>query len=109
MPVRVVFTWRLDASLPLPELERQIQDAPFVTGSGDDWLQYGTFKVTLDGGMTIGTAYQRQPYGPFGRQLYGQTDAASHQEVKGVRCWFWEAVAERPQHGHTRAWQSCFQ
>src|SRR5262249_49411228 len=27
-----------------------------------------------DGGMTIGTAYQRSPYGPFGRQLYGHAN-----------------------------------
>jgi predicted amidohydrolase YtcJ len=30
--------------------------------------------VILDGGQSVGTAYQRIPYGPFGRQLYGQTD-----------------------------------
>ena len=24
--------------------------------------------------MTIGTAYQRYPYGPFGKQLYGKTN-----------------------------------
>ena len=81
LPVRVVLTWRLDAALPVPELERQIRDAPFAAGEGDDWLRWGTFKVTLDGGMTIGTAYQRQPYGPFGRQLYGQTDPASRGQL----------------------------
>jgi len=37
-------------------------------------LKFGAFKLTLDGGMTIGTAYQRYPYGPFGKQLYGKTD-----------------------------------
>ena len=30
--------------------------------------------VTLDGGQSVGTAYQRVPYGAFGRQLYGQTN-----------------------------------
>ena len=30
--------------------------------------------MTLDGGQSVGTAYQRMPYGPFGKQLYGQTD-----------------------------------
>ncbi len=72
LPIRTVLTWRLDASKPIQELERQIRNAPYTSGTGDEWLKFGTFKVTLDGGMTIGTAYQRQPYGPFGRQLYGQ-------------------------------------
>jgi predicted amidohydrolase YtcJ len=45
-----------------------------VTNQGDDWLRFAAFKLTLDGGMTIGTAYQRYPYGPFGKQLYGKTN-----------------------------------
>jgi len=74
LPIRTVLTWRLDASRPTAEVVRQIQSAAFTTNTGDEWLKFGPFKVTLDGGMTIGTAYQRQPYGPFGRQLYGQTN-----------------------------------
>jgi len=73
LPVRTVLTWRLDASRPVEDLVRQIHAAPYTPDAGDEWLKFGTFKVTLDGGMTIGTAFQRQPYGPFGRQLYGQT------------------------------------
>ena len=34
----------------------------------------------MDGGMTIGTAYQRVPYGEFGEQLYGQT----HPDDRGL-------------------------
>jgi hypothetical protein len=74
LPIRAVLTWRIDASRPLEEITRQIRSAPYATGKGDAWLKFGALKVTLDGGMTIGTAYQRQPYGPFGRQLYGHTD-----------------------------------
>jgi predicted amidohydrolase YtcJ len=74
LPVRVVMTWRLDASRPTEEVVRQIQSADYTTGSGDAWLKFGAFKVTMDGGMTIGTAYQRVPYGEFGEQLYGQTN-----------------------------------
>jgi len=65
LPVRVVMTWRLDASRPAEELVRQIQSADYTTRSGDAWLKFGAFKVTMDGGMTIGTAYQRVPYGEF--------------------------------------------
>src|SRR6266571_1963541 len=74
LPVRVVMTWRLDAARPTEEVVRQIQSADYSTGAGDPWLKFGAFKVTMDGGMTIGTAYQRVPYGEFGEQLYGQTN-----------------------------------
>ena len=57
-----------------PTLQQQIESAPYTTNSGDSWLKFGAFKLILDGGMTIGTAYQRHPYGPFGKQLYGKTD-----------------------------------
>jgi predicted amidohydrolase YtcJ len=33
------------------------------TGAGDDWVRIGPLKVLLDGGMLIGTAYMREPWG----------------------------------------------
>jgi predicted amidohydrolase YtcJ len=33
------------------------------TGVGDDWVRIGPLKVFLDGGMLIGTAYMREPWG----------------------------------------------
>lgn len=33
------------------------------TGHGDDWVRMGPLKVLLDGGMLIGTAYMREPWG----------------------------------------------
>ncbi len=33
------------------------------TGIGDDWVRIGPLKVLLDGGMLIGTAYMREPWG----------------------------------------------
>ena len=74
LPLRVVMTWRPDGSQPTATLQQQIQSAPYKTNTGDSWLKFGTFKLTLDGGMTIGTAYQRHPYGAFGKQLYGKTN-----------------------------------
>jgi predicted amidohydrolase YtcJ len=74
LPIRVVLTWRPDAAQPTETLQQQIEAAPFTTNTGDSWLKFGTFKLTLDGGMTIGTAFQRHPYGPFGIQLYGKTN-----------------------------------
>jgi predicted amidohydrolase YtcJ len=74
LPIRAVLTWRPDGSQPAATLQQQIESAPYTTNTGDSWLKFGTFKLTLDGGMTIGTAFQRYPYGPFGKQLYGKTD-----------------------------------
>ncbi|MBI2689431.1 MAG: amidohydrolase [Acidobacteria bacterium] len=74
LPVRAVLTWRIDASRPIEQIEQEINSKTWTTNQGDDWLKFGTFKVTLDGGQSVGTAYQRMPYGPYGRQLYGQTN-----------------------------------
>lgn len=74
LPLRVTMTWWHDASKPLDELRREFESVPESTGSGDDWLRFGASKINVDGGMTIGTAYQRAPYGKFGAQLYGKTD-----------------------------------
>jgi predicted amidohydrolase YtcJ len=81
LPIRAVLTWRLNASPPPEKIAAQIRTAPYKTGTGDHWLKFGAFKVTLDGGMTIGTAYQRHPYGAFGRQLFGQTDPDSRGQL----------------------------
>jgi hypothetical protein len=74
LPVRVILTWRINAARPVEQIVSEIQASSWTTNQGDDWLRFGTFKVTLDGGQSVGTAYQRMPYGSFGRQLYGQTD-----------------------------------
>jgi predicted amidohydrolase YtcJ len=74
LPLRAVLTWRPDGQRPEAELLSAIRTTNLKTNDGDDWLRIGTFKLTLDGGMTIGTAFQRHPYGPFGQQLYGKTN-----------------------------------
>lgn len=80
LPVRVVMTWRPGFSDATKDAVERIQKAGFHTGTGDEWLKFGAFKVTMDGGMTIGTAYQRIPYGEFGEQLYGMT----HPDDRGL-------------------------
>lgn len=74
LATRLVLTWRLPSSWSTAEMLRAIEESPWTTNQGDDMLKMGSFKLTLDGGQSVGTAYQRVPYGPFGRQLYGQTD-----------------------------------
>ncbi len=74
LPVRVVMTWWVNIGRPADEIIAEVRSRPWRTNHGDDWLKFGAFKVNFDGGMTIGTAYQRVPYGEFGRQLYGKTN-----------------------------------
>jgi len=42
------------------------------TGVGDDWVRIGPLKVLLDGGMLIGTAFMREPWGE--NEAYQITD-----------------------------------
>ncbi len=74
LPLRVVMTWRPGAQQDFAEILKALKTHDFTTGTGDRRLKFGAYKVTVDGGMTIGTAYQRHPYGPFGKQLYGMTN-----------------------------------
>ncbi len=74
LPLRIVMTWRPGAAKPFAEILQELKQADFTTGTGDAMLRFGPYKVTLDGGMTIGTAYQRHPYGEFGQRLYGMTN-----------------------------------
>jgi len=74
LPLRVVMTWRPGAAKQFAEILQDLKQADFTTGTGDAMLRFGPYKVTLDGGMTIGTAYQRHPYGEFGQRLYGMTN-----------------------------------
>ena len=79
LPVRVALTWRPDASGPIDRIVDRIRNGP--KPGGDEWLRRSVYKVTLDGGMTIGTAWQRAPYGPFGVQLYGKTDSQDRGQL----------------------------
>jgi hypothetical protein len=81
LPLRVVMTWLPGSQGPVDRLVAEIQQSSWVTDQGDDWLKFGAFKVSLDGGMDAGTAYMREPYGPFGAQLYGITNPDNRGEL----------------------------
>jgi predicted amidohydrolase YtcJ len=63
LPLRITMTGRLQL--------REIPTSDWVTGRGDEWLKFGSFKVGLDGGMNAGTAKMKEPYGPYSAQLFG--------------------------------------
>jgi predicted amidohydrolase YtcJ len=73
MTVRTNVTYYIGAGGSPEEVENEIRRIPFKTGHGDEWLRVGPLKTTVDGGILIGTAYLREPYG-MKTQLYGYTD-----------------------------------
>ena len=79
MTVRTNVTYYTAAKGTPEEVAAQIRNIPFVTGWGDEWLRVGPIKTTVDGGILIGTAYLREPYGPH-TQIYGYSDP----EYQGV-------------------------
>ncbi|HSB06501.1 MAG TPA: amidohydrolase [Thermodesulfobacteriota bacterium] len=55
---------------PLDEWERMIRGIGCYSDFGDDWLSFSGIKLIMDGGMTLRTAYMREPY-PHDRTYYG--------------------------------------
>jgi predicted amidohydrolase YtcJ len=120
LPIRVALTWRPDAARPTETLVKAINTAPYHTNTGDDWLKFAAFKLTLDGGMTIGTAFQRYPYGPFGKQLYGKTDPDDRGQLfiapdklltvmRAARNHGWQLTTHDQGGGAVDAWLDCLQ
>ena len=73
LQVRTNMTIRLMGEEPIDKLLAETEQFAPLTGFGDDYLRIGGLKVVLDGGILIGTAYLRTPYGPH-TQVYGYDD-----------------------------------
>ncbi len=73
LTVRTNITILLDGEAPLADLTRHIQTLTPTTGFGDDFMRIGPLKIFLDGGILIGTAYLRAPYGEH-TEVYGFHD-----------------------------------
>ncbi|HYO83313.1 MAG TPA: amidohydrolase [Bryobacteraceae bacterium] len=73
MRVRTNLTYYITAAGTPADVEAEIRRIPAVTGWGDEWLKVGPLKTTVDGGILIGTAYLREPYGKNTR-IYGYSD-----------------------------------
>jgi predicted amidohydrolase YtcJ len=73
LTVRTYVTILITPAADLEKVRAQIRAIPFKTGDGDEWLKAGSLKTVADGGILIGTAYLREPYGEH-TQIYGYTD-----------------------------------
>jgi predicted amidohydrolase YtcJ len=79
LTVRSYVTYRISGQGTTDQAVDEIKRIPFVTGWGDEWLRAGSLKIVMDGGVLIGTAYLREPYGR-NTGVYGYDDP----EYRGV-------------------------
>jgi predicted amidohydrolase YtcJ len=79
LTARSYITYIIQAQGTPAQVRAEIEHIPFVTGWGDDWVRVGSLKTIADGGILIGTAYLREPWGPNTR-IYGYVDP----EYRGV-------------------------
>lgn len=74
LKVRATVTFRVPHADEAAQVEQFVSGLPFRFGSGDDWLKVGPLKIFVDGGILIGTAFMREPYGTGAHQLYAVDD-----------------------------------
>lgn len=73
LTVRTTVTYLIGARGTPEEVRREIEQIPLVTGFGDEWLRVGAIKTIVDGGILIGTAFLREPWG-MKTGVYGYID-----------------------------------
>ena len=100
MSVRSYVTYRISGLGTPQEARAEVERIPFVTGWGDDWLRVGSLKIVMDGGILIGTAYLREPYGEH-TDVYGYHDA----DYRGVLAVPRENVIEIARAANELGWQ----
>jgi predicted amidohydrolase YtcJ len=99
--VRSTITVRIPRPNDASEVERFIKGLPFRFGEGDQWLKAGPLKIVADGGILIGTAFMREPYGLGAKQLYAVEDPA----YRGFLTLTPEQIASALAVGHRLGWQ----
>ncbi|MCC6861620.1 MAG: amidohydrolase [Bryobacterales bacterium] len=100
LTVRATITYRIGSQGTPSEIRRRILEIPFVTGFGDDRVRIGAIKVILDGGILIGTAFLRAPYGT-GTEIYGYKDP----DYRGVFGMSMESLIEMARTANELGWQ----
>ncbi len=81
MRVRSYVTRTINAERPLEQVLAEIKGLAPVTGYGDEMFRIGSLKVFLDGGILLGTAYMREPYGE-NTQVYGFQDPGYRGQLR---------------------------
>ena len=100
LTVRSYVTYLIDAKGTQQQLRDEISSIPWVTGFGDEWFRVGSLKTVADGGILIGTAYLREPYGT-NTKIYGYDDP----EYRGVLAVPRENLIEMAKLANKLGWQ----
>lgn len=98
--VRTYVTFTISPQGTPAEIREQIRTIPYKTGDGDEWLRVGSIKTVADGGILIGTAYLREPYGE-NTQVYGYADP----DYRGVLSVPRENLAAMARAANDLGWQ----
>jgi hypothetical protein len=100
LTVRSYVTYLIDAKGTPQQVREEIARIPWVTGHGDEWFRVGSLKTIADGGILIGTAYLREPYG-MNTAIYGYSDP----DYRGVLAVPRENLNVMAQEANRRGWQ----
>ncbi len=100
LTARSYVTYLIPAQGTPAQVRQEIERIPFVTGWGDNFLRVGSLKTIIDGGILIGTAYLREPYGEH-TQIYGYVDP----DYRGVLAVPRENVFEMAKVANELGWQ----
>ncbi len=99
--VRATVTFRIPHPEDAAQVEQFIAGLPFRFGGGDDWLKVGPLKIFVDGGILLGTAFMRDPYGAGAHDLYAIDDPA----YRGFLTLTPEQIRSAIATGHKHGWQ----
>jgi predicted amidohydrolase YtcJ len=100
LTIRATITYGISSQGTPAEVRQRITDIPFVTGFGDDQVRIGAIKVVLDGGILIGTALLRAPYGT-NTEVYGYKDP----DYRGVFNMPMDSLIEMARTANELGWQ----
>ena len=100
LTVRSFVTYLITAQGTPEQVRQEIERIPFVTGMGDEWFRVGSLKTVVDGGILIGTAYLREPWGE-NTGIYGYKDP----DYQGVLYVPRENVVEMARTANRLGWQ----
>lgn len=100
LTVRSYVTYLIEAKGTPQQVREEIARIPWVTGFGDEWFRVGSLKTIADGGILIGTAYLREPYGT-NTKIYGYNDP----DYRGVLAVSRENLIEMAKVANNRGWQ----
>jgi predicted amidohydrolase YtcJ len=100
LTVRTNVTYMIGLRGGPKEVDEEMTRIPLLTGMGDDWVRIGPIKTVVDGGILLGTAYMREPWGEH-TQIYGYVDP----DYRGVLSVSKENLVQMARTANRLGWQ----